>query len=50
MGKKTYLLCNIPEDFWRKIKIMVAERDRTIRGIILELLKKEYEEYEISKK
>jgi len=40
---KSYLLKRIPDDLWENLKILVDKKGMTLRGLILTLLRKEYE-------
>uniref|UniRef100_A0A6M3K3Y4 Uncharacterized protein n=1 Tax=viral metagenome TaxID=1070528 RepID=A0A6M3K3Y4_9ZZZZ len=46
MYMKSYLLKRIPDDLWEGLKILVDKKGMTLRGLILTLLRKEYEKDE----
>jgi len=40
---KNYFLRGIPKELWKKVKILCAERDITIKSFIIDLIEKEIE-------
>jgi len=46
MKEHNYLLRGIPWDLWKRIKHYCFDNDKTVRGLILELLENEVKERE----
>jgi len=45
---KSYILKNVNDELWRKVKVIVARKEISIRQLIIDSLKREVRQEELS--